>query len=770
MNGGFVSQTSTYVLSVADSDRLRLMLGRLSSDPAGGFIAACALVLFGWQGRAPAGLGWQRSGLAEETPLAVEVTDDTRFGDLVTGISSGPGAGRPTAGSAGTIRVHGEFSPSRESAALFIEIDAQGAAWSARVRRTEGISAADTAEFTDQVGTVLRHATPELSAPDLLGMLAVSPSAARPAGKTAGHPAARSTTALIRQRAAAADSGRIALADSGGRVSYAELDLLAEASARTLESAALGGRPVALTARRSRDFLIELLACRRAGTVAVLIDEGWPAARRQTAAESIGAVAEFTVGGLRPIAGGRGIRAADQALLRLLSPASHVLFTSGSTGDPVATIVGADAFDRALQRQAGISGIGVEDRVSFLSAPAHDPALRDLLMPLRGGAAVCIPPAATAGNAQRVAEWLQAERVTVMHATPVLLRLLADVPGILLPSLRLIVSSGAPLGSRLARELSAIAPAARLVNGYGCTETPQLVTACTFSADRLPAGAGSVPLGAALPGCRVEVRGPGGAITPTGLRGEIWVAEPAIALGYWPPAARTGFCTDDAGLSWFRTGDLARRDAAGALHFQGRLDRQVSVYDTRVELDEIEAVARTHPGVLDAHAAPVRDHDADHVQLWVRGAAGKPTAEQVRAHLATRIPGQAVPFRIAVVDQLGWTTRMKPAPPPEDAPGLPGVHGNQAMPSRVSARTVGALADLARGCAEQLVGRRIGDEENFFDAGFNSLLLLQFAAVLEEELELPVVPLALFRYPNLAALGPHLHSLTTTEARPSDES
>ena len=89
---------------------------------------------------------------------------------------------------------------------------------------------------------------------------------------------------------------------------------------------------------------------------------------------------------------------------------------------------------------------------------------------------------------------------------------------------------------------------------------------------------------------------------------------------------------------------------------------------------------------------------------------------------------------------------MKPAPP---AGGTAGAGG----------WTVDALASLARDHAEQLVGRPVGDEDNFFDAGFSSLSLFQLASALGEDLGQPVPPLTLFRYPNLAQLSRHLHRL-----------
>ncbi len=266
-------------------------------------------------------------------------------------------------------------------------------------------------------------------------------------------------------------------------------------------------------------------------------------------------------------------------------------------------------------------------------------------------------------------------------------------------------------------------------------------------------------MGAPQADCRVEVRAHDGRPVPAGHRGEIWVAAPAIALSYWPPGARAGFVTDSAGYLWFRTGDLARRDAAGTLHLEGRLDRQVTVYGMRVELDEIETVARAHPAVSQAIAVLEHEYDADRIQLWAESDSPDLAALDIRRHLAKVLPSAAVPDRIDVVDRLGWTTRMKLTRPPGDA-----IRSAQPpSATRVTPDwTMERLLRFARKRAEEVLGGRLDDDKNFFDAGFDSLALFRYATVLGDALGQPVGPLTLFRYPNLRALGQHLYKLMTS--------
>src|SRR5207245_352745 len=60
------------------------------------------------------------------------------------------------------------------------------------------------------------------------------------------------------------------------------------------------------------------------------------------------------------------------------------------------------------------------------------------------------------------------------------------------------------------------------------------------------------------------------------------------------------------GARLYRTGDLCRWLPDGNLEFLGRSDGQVKLRGFRVELGEVEAALRSHPGVA-AAAAAVRD-------------------------------------------------------------------------------------------------------------------------------------------------------------------
>src|SRR5262249_17534858 len=64
---------------------------------------------------------------------------------------------------------------------------------------------------------------------------------------------------------------------------------------------------------------------------------------------------------------------------------------------------------------------------------------------------------------------------------------------------------------------------------------------------------------------------------------------------------------DAPGARLYKTGDLARFRPDGNIEFLGRLDHQVKIRGFRVELNEIEAVLRQHPGVQEAIVIALED-------------------------------------------------------------------------------------------------------------------------------------------------------------------
>jgi long-chain acyl-CoA synthetase len=115
---------------------------------------------------------------------------------------------------------------------------------------------------------------------------------------------------------------------------------------------------------------------------------------------------------------------------------------------------------------------------------------------------------------------------------------------------RVFVSGGAPLGIDTARWFASAGIA--LWEGYGLTETSPVIALNTPIHHRM----GSV--GMPLPNLELKLA----------EDGELLVRGPSVFSGYWHKPAATAECLDADG--WFRTGDIAHRDAEGFLSITDR--------------------------------------------------------------------------------------------------------------------------------------------------------------------------------------------------------
>jgi len=184
----------------------------------------------------------------------------------------------------------------------------------------------------------------------------------------------------------------------------------------------------------------------------------------------------------------------------------------------------------------------------------------------------------------------------------------------------------------------------------------------------------------------------------------------------------------------------------------------VKIRGYRIEPGEIEAVLRRHDGVKDV-AVVTRDETGEkRLVAYVvgRDPARRPDAGTLRAHVRHSLPDYMVPAAFVVIETLPLTPNGK-----IDRNRLPAPEGRPQIAEYTAPRTSTEEA-LAAIWAEVLKLDKVGVNDNFFDLGGHSLLLLRLHQRLKAALHHDFPLMALFRHPTVrsfeAFLGADLPS------------
>ncbi|OSY24863.1 non-ribosomal peptide synthetase [Klebsiella pneumoniae] len=535
-----------------------------------------------------------------------------------------------------------------------------------------------------------------------------------------------------------------ALADARWQFSYREMRQQVVALAQLLRQRGVKpGDSVAVALPRSVFLTLALHGIVEAGAAWLPLDTGYPDDRLRMMLEDArpslliateDQLARFSdIPGLESLCYQQPLAAGDDAPLAVSKPdhTAYIIFTSGSTGRPKGVMVGQTAIVNRL--------LWMQDRYP----------LWEFWWPFIAGAQLVMAEPEAHRDPQAMQQFFARYGVTTTHFVPSMLAAFVaslDADSVAAcRTLRRVFCSGEALPTELCREWERLT-GAPLHNLYGPTEAAVDVSWYPACGPELAAVTGSsVPIGWPVWNTGLRILDAAMRPVPPGVAGDLYLTGIQLAQGYLgrPDLTASRFIADPfaPGERMYRTGDVARWLANGAVEYLGRSDDQLKIRGQRIELGEIDRVMSALPDVAQAvsHAcvfnqAAATGGDARQLVGNLVSDSGLPLdTAALKARLAEQLPPHMVPVVLMQLAELPLSANGKLDRKALPLPTLGGERSGR--PPEPGMETLVAAA------FSQLLGCEVNDiDADFFALGGHSLLAMRLAAQLSRQLARQVTP------------------------------
>lgn len=543
-----------------------------------------------------------------------------------------------------------------------------------------------------------------------------------------------------------------AIDDMGVRINFRELERRAEIiSAKLAELNITKGDRVGLFMPRSCDYIASMLGVIRRGAVFVPFDHSQPIdrlklmfaqarlsavvchSRHNTAAMLVPSIIEIDDGLWKDGS------AAPEVVHTMHEDPVYMIFTSGSSGIPKAVSIPWRGLCNVVQWCTRIFSLLPGERVSEIASLAFDASIFEIWQSLLVGCTIVFVPEEVRLDPRALRDWLIKEHIAVHFSPTPLAEELLRLEWPAFTSLRLMSTGGQTLHSYPPANLPF-----KVVNLYGPTEYTIVGTWCPLVPN--DSDPGLPPIGLAIDNTRIAVLNENGRRTSPGNVGELYLSGAGIALEYFGnnEATASSFVSlsGESGVRWYRTGDQVRMLSGGVLEFVGRIDGQIKLRGYRIEIGEVESALLKASGVT--HAA-VRLEE-DQLIAYIEKSNAYITPGRIREALSGLLPAYMIPSYIVILDRLPRQSSGK-----IDLGSIPFHKQDTTVTNTYGVRNGNQLeSDIARAWAIVLNHPGPALNENFFDLGGHSMMLVRLKDQIRKEAGRDITIMDLFRYPTVS--------------------
>lgn len=586
---------------------------------------------------------------------------------------------------------------------------------------------------------------------------------------------------LFEERVASTPN-KVAIVFADQQLTYSELNNSANKVAHYLQQLGVGGEVlVGLYVERSPLMILSILGILKAGGAYVPLDPAYPKERLAFMLQNAQPRVLLTQESLIPELPEHTAQVvcldtnwyliAQQSEENLNQTAvinnlAYIIYTSGSTGTPKGVRVTHTNLCHYVQAMRKALGITAEDVYLHTASIAFSSSVRQLMVPLTGGATVTIATSEQRKDPLDLFAVIKQHDVTVIDIVPsywrncnhALSSLEPESRQVLLDNkLRLILSASEPLLSDIPTIWKfRFQHGARLISMFGQTETCGIVAVNPISA-QLDEQVKVIPLGRPIANTQIYLLDIHLQSLPIGVPGELYIGGLGLGEGYFnrPDLTALRFIpnpySQEQGARLYKTGDLGRYLPDGTIEFLGRIDHQVKIRGFRIELGEIEAVLSLHPNVREV-VVLARDSESSQKYLTAYVVPSQESSiinNELRNYMQARLPEYMLPSTFVMLKALPLTPNGK-----VDRQALP--EPNSLRPELEKSFTTPRtpVEEVLAGIWAKVLGiEYVGIYDNFFDLGGHSLLATQVVSQVREAFQVELRLRSLFETPTVAGLA-----------------
>lgn len=561
---------------------------------------------------------------------------------------------------------------------------------------------------------------------------------------------------------------KCAISINNETITYTELDKKANQFAHYLRAFGVASNvPVAIVAERSIEMMVVLFGILKSGAAYLPLDPRHPMERiDKILSESKAGIVVDLCGKLKESNRLQIVTLKEREHWESLSTEkcqvdiadtdiAYIIYTSGTTNTPKGVMISHAAIANRLDWMQRAYPITSDDILIQKTAYTFDVSLWELFWWSKTGSELRLLNPEEEKNPEVLTKAIAEKGVTVVHFVPSMLNIFLEYSqNIKQPvslGLKYIFTSGEALEVHHLEKLQSLGfmdRGTRIINLYGPTEASVDVT--HFDISHTKAGQ-KIPIGKPIQNTGIHILDDENRELPRNVPGELAISGTGLAKGYLNQEQLTSqkfIKSPQLDMRLYKTGDLARILPNGDIEFMGRLDSQVKIRGFRIELGEIESQIMTHPNVANA-AVTVKEFTYEDKRL-VAYVQMKNSDEQVDVsrYLKNLLPSYMIPSTYQVVDSLPLTSSGK-----LDTRNLPDPFGDISKVAGEKIFNNEYEVRLSKIWTQVLKTDNFSLQDNFYDVGGHSLLLISMKALIDKEFGVDIPIMELFQYSSIESFA-----------------